>query len=179
MHMIEIMQDVILRLFNTATLRHWREGQTLFHVGDHPTIIHLVVSGRVVLSRTLADGTEMVLQSASPGAILAEASAYSSGYHCAARAAQSSTTRAMDIKAFRIAVDRQPLVAAAWAASLASSIQTTRFRVEVRSLRTVRARLDAWLSDGNSLPSLGHVQDLAAEIGVSREALYRELARRR
>jgi CRP-like cAMP-binding protein len=52
-------------------------------------------------------------------------------------------------------------------------------RAEIRTLRTVAERLDAWLGEGNVLPDKGRHQDVAAELGVSREAFYRELARRR
>jgi hypothetical protein len=40
-------------------------------------------------------------------------------------------------------------------------------------------RLDAWLEEGNRTPERGRWQEVAAELGVSREALYRELALRR
>ncbi len=43
----------------------------------------------------------------------------------------------------------------------------------------VADRLDAWLCEGHLLPNKGRWQDVASELGVSREALYRELARRR
>jgi hypothetical protein len=44
----------------------------------------------------------------------------------------------------------------------------------------VADRLDAWLAAGEGkLPAKGEGRGLAAEIGISPEALYRELARRR
>jgi len=47
-------------------------------------------------------------------------------------------------------------------------------------LKTVAARLDAWLAfHDNQLPPRGKRVEFAREIGVSPEALYRELARRR
>lgn len=177
--MIAVMQNAIVRLFDAAPVRHRSAGQTLFRAGDAPVVLHIVTSGRIALLRTLADGTELTLHSAGQGDVLAEASAYAMQYHCDARASVVSTTRAMERSAFRAAVDRTPDLAAAWAADLAGRVQQARFRVEVRTLRTVRARLDAWLAEGNALPPPGPMQDLAAEIGVTREALYRELSRRR
>jgi CRP/FNR family transcriptional regulator, dissimilatory nitrate respiration regulator len=48
----------------------------------------------------------------------------------------------------------------------------------VRSLKTVAARVDAWMSlNDRPLPPKG--RQVAAEIGVTPEALYRELADRR
>ena len=177
--MIEIMHSAIASLFDSVPVRHWEAGQTLFRVGDRPKLLHFVVSGRVALARMLEDGTELTLHSATSGDVLAEASAYTQTYHCYARAIVASQTRAVDLTEFRAAVDRQPRIAAAWAADLARAVQQARFRIEVRSLRTVRARLDAWLSEGHAWPPSSPLQDIAGEIGVTREALYRELARRR
>jgi hypothetical protein len=52
-------------------------------------------------------------------------------------------------------------------------------RSEIRTLRTVAERLDAWLGVIGTLPERGSWTALAAELGVSREALYREMRRRR
>ena len=45
--------------------------------------------------------------------------------------------------------------------------------------RVLADRLDAWLAEGHAFPERGRQQELAAELGVTREALYREMARRR
>ena len=67
----------------------------------------------------------------------------------------------------------------AWAAHLARSVQRARMRAEIRSLKTVAERLDAWTAEHGDIPEKGQWHVLAAELSVSREALYRELARRR
>ena len=76
-----------------------------------------------------------------------------------------------------LAADRD--LAEAWCATLARGVQAARVKAEIRSLPRVADRLDAWLLEGNTLPQKGRWQDVAAELGVTREALYRELARRR
>ncbi|WP_284165867.1 hypothetical protein [Frigidibacter sp. SD6-1] len=58
-------------------------------------------------------------------------------------------------------------------------MQSARFRSGLLALRCVTERLDAWLAEGHDLPPHGQLQDLAADLGVTREALYRELSRRR
>jgi hypothetical protein len=72
-----------------------------------------------------------------------------------------------------------PVLAAAWSAMLARSVQAARLRSEIRSMLRVAERLDAWLGEGNALPGKGRWQEVASELGVTREALYRELSRRR
>jgi CRP-like cAMP-binding protein len=85
----------------------------------------------------------------------------------------------LDKSDFLAALDHNPTLSRTWACMLANSVQAARMRAEIRSLPTVASRLEAWLEQGNALPQKGHWQSLAAELSVSREALYRELARRR
>jgi CRP-like cAMP-binding protein len=72
-----------------------------------------------------------------------------------------------------------PDLADTWAKNLAQAVQAARLRAEIRSLPRVADRLGAWLAEGNRLPDKGRWQEVAAELGVTREALYRELSRRR
>lgn len=111
--------------------------------------------------------------------VVAEASAYSDSYHCDAIAATNCTVRALPKPVFLSEMASSPDLAATWAATLARSVQAARFRSEFRSLPKVADRLNAWLGEGNHLPEKGHWQDVANELGITREALYRELARRR
>ncbi len=154
-------------------------GEWLFHSGDPVRSMYFVAEGAVDLARVTGAGAPVILQRARPGQVLAEASAYSAAYHCDARAITAASMRVVPVARFRERLARDTLLAEAWAAHLANAVQAARLRAEIRSLRTVAERLDAWLGEGRALPCKGAWQDLAAEIGVSREALYRELARRR
>ncbi len=67
-----------------------------------------------------------------------------------------------------------------WDAHLARELMSARQLTELLSRRTVRDRLDGWLQlHDNALPEKGTRTDLADELGVSNEALYREIASRR
>jgi CRP-like cAMP-binding protein len=154
-------------------------GETLFLAGEVVTDIFLVRAGRVHLQRHTTHGAQLVLQNAGPGAVIAEASAYSARYHCDAVAAAGSEVASLPKERFLSALADDPTLAASWSAMLARGVQAARLRAEIRSLPKVAERLDAWLGEGNSLPEKGRWQDLAAEIGVTREALYRELSRLR
>ena len=61
---------------------------------------------------------------------------------------------------------------------LAREVQQARACAELLSLRTVRERLDGWRALHGELPARGRWIDVAQEIGVTPEALYRELARK-
>jgi CRP-like cAMP-binding protein len=78
------------------------------------------------------------------------------------------------------ALENDPALARALAQYLALEVQSARARAEIVALKTVAARLDAWLALNNGpLPPKGRWCEVAEEIGVTPEALYRELARRR
>ena len=129
--------------------------------------------------RHTATGARLILQTAGPGDILAEASAYSETYHCDAVAVEEAEVSALPRARFLSALAENSTLAEAWAARLARGMQAARLRAEIRTLPRLADRLTAWLDAGNALPARGRWQDVAAELGVTREALYRELARRR
>lgn len=177
--MIQIMSHPLSSIFDRSPLLHLKHGQRLFHTGQTVQRVFLVTQGQVQLQRHTPQGQALILQNASFDTILAEASAYSTHYHCDAIALTASTVKFVNQTTFLQAIDQSSALARQWASLLARSVQTARVRAEIRSLPTVAARLDVWLAEGNELPSKGHWQTVAAELSVTREALYRELARRR
>lgn len=177
--MIKIMSQPFSSLFDGGRTITLEPGQTLFRMGDPVRSVFLITEGRVDLVRHTGCGLRLVLKRASPGEVVAEASLDSETYHCDGQARRGSTVRAIPVAAFNRRLDRAPELARAWAAQLAHALQAARMQAEIRSLRTVADRLDAWLDIHPGLPRRGEIQDLAQVLGVSREALYRELARRR
>jgi CRP-like cAMP-binding protein len=80
----------------------------------------------------------------------------------------------------RLGRPRRGSHAAALMRHLAGEVHRTRTRAEILSLKSVAARLDAWMAfNGGKLPPKGRWYQAASEIGVTPEAFYRELARRR
>ena len=178
-HMIKIMSDDLLALFTRSPVMHLLAGETLFLTGQSVHRLFLVVEGQVQLRRHTPQGEALVLQNATSNTIVAEASAYSDQYHCDAVAVTPSTVAPIDKTVFLKAMDDTPSLAKQWACHLARCVQAARVRAEIRARPTVSARLQAWLDEGNALPTKGHWHELAAELSVTREALYRELAKRR
>jgi CRP-like cAMP-binding protein len=80
----------------------------------------------------------------------------------------------------KAAIESDPDLASALIRHLAGEVHRTRTRAEILSLKSVPARLDAWMAfNGGTLPRKGRWHQAASEIGVTPEAFYRELARRR
>lgn len=173
------MPTEFLHLFETTRQLDLNPGQTLFLTGTPVEKVFLVRSGQVALVRRTAKGGTLRLQQAGAGEVLAEASVWSLRYHCDAEATQATKLATVPVNLFRRQLASDVGLADAWARHLARAVQTARFQAGLLALRCVAERLDAWLDAGNSLPPLGQIQTLAADLGVSREALYRELSRRR
>ena len=180
--MIAIMSRQIAKLLEPlrSTERRLPEGGLLFHRGDAVTHLFLVRDGTIELTRHQADGTIVILQRAPRNEFLAEASVFSQHYHCDAVAAAPSVVLAVRTIDVRSRLAQSPEFAEAWSAYLAREVQDARLRSEILSLKTVARRLDAWLlSHEERMPAKGEWKSLAHEIGVSAEALYRELGRRK
>lgn len=166
-------------IFDPKTLRRFDQGGTIFRSGAAVKQVFLVRTGRTALVRSLPSGDQAVLQRASAGHIIAEASVYAQHYHCDCLALEPTELVHLPRQSFLAKLRSDAQLAEAWASHLAHSVQQARMRAEIRSLNTVAARLDAWIGEYGALPAKGQWQDLADELSVSREALYRELARRR
>ena len=76
---------------------------------------------------------------------------------------------------------KDPKAAQAFTATLARQLMGLRTRLEQRNIRSARERLRHFLAlntgaDGRTVDLRGTVKDLAAELGLTHEALYRTLA---
>ncbi|WP_409523923.1 Crp/Fnr family transcriptional regulator [Nitrincola sp. MINF-07-Sa-05] len=155
-------------------------GETVFRRNQSVSSLYFVLSGHASLIRHREDGVELVLQRAGIGKVLAEASLFSDRYHCDARAGESTVLLQVNRSRLIDLLQSDPALSMLWLESLSHSVQQARTRAEIISLRTVRERLDAWLlMNGESLPEKGQWKRMAAELAVSPEALYRELAARK
>lgn len=177
--MIAVMSEALitqLQALPGSRERQLAAGTFLFHQGDDVDALFLVLAGEIRLVRHQADGSSITLQRAGAGQLLAEASLYSSRYHCTEQANRIHTL-SKHVVLEQLQANSQ--LAQKWAAYLARAVQQARFRSELLSLKTVAARLDAWLNwHAGVLPPKGEWKALAEQLGVSPEALYRELAHR-
>jgi len=173
------MSELLISVFKTHAPRQVQTGEYLFHVGQPVRSVFKVAQGVVLLERPLPHGDVICQQRACAGDILAEASAYSQTYHCDARCVRSAQVQAVPKAEFLDRVSTDPLLAAEWSKHLAKTVQAARLVGEMRSLKTVSERLDVWLFEHGKLPEKGQWQLVANELAVSREALYRELSKRK
>lgn len=156
-------------------------GETLVRQGNPVAVLRLVRSGEAHRVRLTPDGQELIGQRARPGDRLAEASVWSDCHHCGAVAfAGPVRTLAIARGPLRAALGSAAALAEAVPGQLALAMQRTHPRAGILTLRTAAERLDARLLAGpGRRPARGEGARVAAEIGVSPEALCHEIARRR
>ena len=165
-----------------SLVRTLAAGELLFAAGDAAVAIYRVERGRLRLVRRTPDDHLVVLHTARAGEFLAEASLFSATYHCDAVAMVSSRVRVYPKAALLAALRTDPELAGAFIARLAHQVQDLRARLELRNIRSAPERLVQYLrlraEPGRRIVAVdGAYQDIAAEIGLTREALYRTLAR--
>jgi CRP/FNR family transcriptional regulator, dissimilatory nitrate respiration regulator len=161
--------------------RKLKSGETLFRLGDKTAGLCEVISGRVRLARVDRAGHEVVLHVAGPGETLAEASLFSSAYHCDAIASSNAVVRIYPKAAMLGAFEKDSNAARAFTATLARQVMNLRTRIEQRNIRSARERVRHFLAvsagaDGRTVELRSTLKDTAAELGLTHEAFYRTLA---
>ncbi|OYY66375.1 Crp/Fnr family transcriptional regulator [Sphingomonas sp. 28-62-11] len=188
--MIEIMHNDITDHFLLQTLGVSAKpptritlaaGEHAFHEGDCVHSVFIVERGRILLNRHLADGAVVTLFTARAKESFAEAALSSDYYHCDAVAVIGSVVLALPVAQLR----RHFLADAASAMELAMffsrQVRDVRARLELRDIRSATARIVEWLTRQavGSPPYVeltGTWSEIADELGLRREVLYRALA---
>ena len=155
-------------------------GQTLFRTGQRTIGAYQVLSGRVRLARVDRSGRETVLYTAGSGDMIAEASLFSSIYHCDAIASTAAKVRLYAKDGVLAEFKRNPEAAKSFMTRLARQVMDLRTRMELRNIHSARDRVRHYLAlhagaDGATVPIEGTLKEL--ELGLTHEALYRTLAR--
>ena len=155
-------------------------GTHLFHQGDPTNAVYAVASGTVRLERHTADGHTIIIHRARAGESLAEAALFAATYHCDAIAEAPARVIVYPKDAMLALLKADTAIAESLTAALARQVQGLRARLELRNLRPAQARVFAYLElladdDGNIVLDRP-LKELAGEIGLTHEALYRALA---
>ncbi len=156
-----------------------RDG-VLFNQGDPARAVYLVSRGRLRLDRHLASGRAVTLSVARPPAVIAEAALFSERYHCRAVAEVASTVVVVPKAVVVDLLEEDSSFALSLVRGLASEVRTLRQLLELRNVRPASQRLLDYLAlqrDRGEPPTDRPLAALAAELGLTPEALYRIVAR--
>ena len=165
----------------SSRLRELEAGERLFRQGDKTFGIFEVEHGRLRLIRQTIDNHPVALHTAKKGELFAEAALFAAAYQCDAVAAVASGIRIYPKRQILAAIRGDTALGERFIAVLARQIHDLRARLEERNIRSARQRLLHHLAlsagaDGRTMPLDGTLMELAAEIGLSHEVLYRTLA---
>ncbi len=159
----------------TNAMRHLslEKGQHLFHQDQKTGGLFCVEEGYIELRRATQAGEILLVHHAIKGETFAEASLFSDFYHCDAVATQESTLLIeIDRKHVLEHLQTDPNFAIAMTKHLARQNQVYRRKLEIMAIKSAPERVYSALSDDMLK---GGIIALAAEIGLTHEAVYRSL----
>jgi CRP-like cAMP-binding protein len=157
------------------------KGEFLFQKGDAATHLYTVLNGCVRMVRYSLEGDAIVIHTARSGGGLAEASLFSDIYHCDAEAVLPSTVACYDKTIILSILRDSPEKSLACIALFARQVRNLRALLEVRSIRSAPDRVLHHLmlqADSETMTVIiaGTVKDMAQDLGMAHETLYRTLA---
>lgn len=167
-------------LGNAVTTRQLDAGEALFRQGDATVGFFRVLSGRVRMLRHTLDGRQVSMHLARTGETFAEPSLFSDRYHCDALAEIASTVALYPREPLLRRMTADPELYLELTERLARLVQSLRTQAEIRFIRSAEERVLSALAlriedPGGRVRLHGPLKDLACEIGLTHEALYRAL----
>jgi CRP-like cAMP-binding protein len=152
--------------------------ELLFRQGDKVQAIYFIEKGRLRLDRRTFDGRSFVFGTSSTGQFFVEAALFSEIYHCDAVATEPSRVRVYPKNA--VLIDTHPSSAVPFLKLIAQQLIETRQRLELMKVRSAKERVLLYIAlhagaDG-MMAMKSELQDVAGELGLTREAFYRTVA---
>jgi CRP-like cAMP-binding protein len=157
-----------------------KRNATLFKIGTKPTNLYYLLTGVVRLERSTPSGHTSILQRLT-GGFVAEPSVTANQYLCDGKCETDCELYLFPLGTVRQAIDQDANFRWAWIASLGDQARRQKARAERMSLKTVRAKLCHLIAaEGDRegrFRMTGTQAELASDLGITPEALYRSLSR--
>lgn len=155
--------------------------ELLFRQGDKVHAIYFIEEGRLRIDRHTFDGRSLVFGTTSAGEFFVEAALFAEIFHCDAVATEPSRVRIYPKAAVLKALNTNPSSALPFLKLMAHQVIEARQRLELMKIRSAKDRVmlyaDLHAEADGTVTMKGELQDVAAELGLTREAFYRTLAR--
>jgi CRP/FNR family transcriptional regulator, dissimilatory nitrate respiration regulator len=155
-------------------------GEPLFSVDEPINYLFQIQTGQVKLVRFTLEGHETLLHFARAGQFIAEASLFATHYHCDAIAAEPTEIIGLSKQNILNEFIYNPQVAQQFLRVLARQVMSLRTQIERRNIRSSKIRILHYMQanqkKNGKIYLLGSLKDLAAELGLAHESLYRTLA---
>jgi len=165
----------------TIERRCLARNEVLFRQGDKIAAIYFVEAGRLRLERRTFDGRLLILGITPAGQFFVEAALFADIFHCDGVATEPSRVRIYPKPAVLKALRTGPEDAMSFLALMAHQVIDLRQRLELMKVRSAKERIMLYLDfnaelDGRTVKLRSQLQDIASELGLSREAFYRTIA---
>lgn len=176
------------RLLDSMTPHRLARGESVFHEGDPGDSLYVIISGKVKLARTSADGRESLLAVLGPGEMFGELSLFDPGPRLSTGHVVSTTELvSLGNDALRLFLADHPEVAMQMLAGLAHRLRRTNEGLSDLVFTDVPGRVAKALLDlsdrfGRRTEDGLHVaheltqEELAQLVGASRETVNKALA---
>src|SRR5215510_1907785 len=161
--------------------RSLARNEILFRQGDKVAAIYFIETGALRLERRTFDGRALNLGTTPANRFFVEAALFAEIFHCDAVATQPSRVRIYPKAAVLDSLRTDPASAMAFLALVAHQVIDLRQQIELMKVRSAKERVLLYL-DFHAAATSGAVdlpeqlQDMAGELGLTREAFYRTLA---
>jgi len=155
--------------------------EVLFRQGDKVTAIYFIETGRLRLERRTFDGRSLIVGTTPAGEFFVEAALFADIFHCDAVATEPSRVRIYPKATVLNALRTDSASAMSFLALVSHEVIKLRQHIELMKVRSAKERVTLYLdlnvgADGRTVKLRGQLQDIASELGLTREALYRTLA---
>src|SRR6201981_3467509 len=162
--------------------RSLARNEVLFRQGDKVPAIYFVDAGRLRLERRTFDGRLLILGITPAGQFFVEAALFADIFHCDAVATEPSQVSVYPKQAVLKALRSDPGNAMSFLALMAHQVIDLRQRLELMKVCSAKERVMLYLDfhadlDAGFVNLRSQLQDIASELGLSREAFYRTLGR--
>jgi CRP-like cAMP-binding protein len=155
------------------------KGDHLFKQGSAVSNIYYIKSGRVKMIRNTIDGFSVLLHTGKTGETIAEASLFSSHYHCSAIAdlnTEISLVKKQDLLQF---LQHKPAEMMKLLAIFSQQIRELRSLNKIKNIRSAKERILSYIiinmNDDKEMMLDISLKDTAQKIGLAHETFYREL----
>jgi CRP-like cAMP-binding protein len=159
--------------------RSLARNEFLFRQGDKVEAIYFIEEGRMRLDRRTFDGRSLVFGTSSADEFFVEAALFADIFHCDAVATEPSRVRIYPKTAVLKALNTDPS-STSFLKLMAHQVIEARQRLELMKIRSAKERvmlyLDLHAGPQGLMMLKSELQDIAGELGLTREAFYRTLA---
>jgi len=166
---------------NSLERRSLARNEVLFRQGDKVKAIYFIESGVLRIERRTFDGRTLILGTTPANNFFVEAALFADIFHCDAVATEASRVRIYPKTAMLDALRSDPASGMTFLALMARQVIDLRQQMELMKVRSAKERVKLYLDfnagpDGCTVTLPGQLQDVAGELGLTREAFYRTLA---